>query len=274
MKNTVCTKVKRVLFFDSGVGGLSVYRDVKEANPTMEGYYLFDNECFPYGTKTESFLEQRVTALLKKATWQFEICAVVIACNTASTLVLPEVRAALDVPVVGVVPAIKPAARLSKKKIIGLMATPGTVHRQYTRNLIRNFAADCKIVGIPSPILASIAENRLVTGEIDEKSIEKVVKPILDMSESEKPDVIVLGCTHYPFVVDVLKKFLPEVTFIDSGKAIGRRVRQVLSELKEEKYLTVPTGAKAFFTGVLAHPEDRKRMVQEFGFESLQNFEL
>ena len=265
MKNTVCTKVKRVLFFDSGVGGLSVYRDVKEANPTMEGYYLFDNECFPYGTKTESFLEQRVTALLKKATRQFGICAVVIACNTASTLVLPEVRAALDIPVVGVVPAIKPAARLSKKKIIGLMATPGTVHRQYTRNLIRNFAADCKIIGIPSPILASIAENRLLTGQIGEKSIEKVGKPILDM---------VLGCTHYPFVVDVLKKFLPKVTFIDSGKAIGRRVRQVLSELKEEKYLTAPTGAKAFFTGVLAHPEDRKRMVQEFGFESLQSFEL
>ncbi len=265
------SKVKRVLFFDSGVGGLSVYRDVKEANPLMECCYLFDNECFPYGTKSEAFLEQRVTYLLKKAVERFEVCAVVIACNTASTLVLPAVRRELSVPVVGVVPAIKPAARISKKKVIGLMATPGTVERQYTQMLIRNFAADCKIIGMPSPILATIAENRLSTGEVDIKGIEKIVKPIMDARGDERPDVIVLGCTHYPFVADILKKLLPDIEFIDSGRAIGRRVRQVLSECKEETKVE-SCGNHAYYTGVLAHFEDRLNMVKSFGFSTLESF--
>lgn len=267
------SKVKRVLFFDSGVGGLSVYRDVKAENSCIEGVYLFDHECFPYGTKSESFLEQRVTSLLKSAVAQFKVCAVVIACNTASTLVLPAVRRNLEIPVIGVVPAIKPAARMSKKKIIGLMATPGTVQREYTRKLISDYASDCRIIGIPSPVLATIAENRLTTGVVDEKGIESLLKPIMELGENEKPDVIVLGCTHYPFVVDVLKKLLPNVEFIDSGRAIGRRVRQVLFELGDKAYSN-SQGSQAYYTGMLAHFEEKETMVKKFGFESLNFFKI
>ena len=266
-------KVKRVLFFDSGVGGLSVYRDVKAENAQMEGVYLFDHECFPYGTKSEAFLEQRVTSLLTIAVEKFKVCAVVVACNTASTRVLPAVRKALSVPVVGVVPAIKPAARMSKKKIIGLMATPGTVQRQYTRQLISDYASDCRIIGIPSPILATIAENRLTTGEVDEKGIESLVKPIMQLSAEEKPDVIVLGCTHYPFIADVLRKLLPDVEFIDSGRAIGRRVRQVLFELGDNAYIS-PQGSRAYYTGVLTNFAEKETMVRKFGFESLDFFKI
>lgn len=266
-------KVRRVLFFDSGVGGLSVFRDVKMVNPQIEGYYLFDNECFPYGTKSESFLKQRVCSLLTRACENFKPCAVVVACNTASTLVLPDVRATLSIPVVGVVPAIKPAARLSEKKVIGLLATPGTVQRQYTKNLIRSFASDCKIVFIPSPILASIAETRLSTGEVDIKGIEAAVHPLMALEGDERPDVVVLGCTHYPFVVDVLKELMPDIEFIDSGRAIGRRVKQILSLYVKPNAVVEATGQQAFFTGTLHNFKERQRMVARFGFEKLKLFE-
>ena len=250
-------KAKRVLFFDSGVGGLSVYKAVKALNPDVEAYYLFDNECFPYGNKGDHFLIKRIEALLEKASKIFDLSAIVVACNTASTVALPELRLNIKLPIVGVVPAVKPAAKLSKNKIIGVLATPGCLSREYTNNLIKTFASDCKVIKVGDAHLAEI---------------EKIIKPFTSLSKDERPDTIVLGCTHYPFVKDVLEELLPEVRYVDSGEAIGRRVKDVV---KEAKYIeTERIQNKAFYTGVLKNYTDREKMVKEFGFVSLEKFEL
>ncbi len=266
-------KARRVVFFDSGVGGLSVYRDVRKLNPSIEGYYIFDNECFPYGTKTEEFLEARVCSILRRMCELYSPSAAVIACNTASTVVLPQVRAALDIPVVGVVPAIKPAALISKKKVIALLATPGTVGRPYTDELIRRYAQGCRVLKVGSPSLATIAEKRLSTGTTDVEGIEKAVRPIMDLKGGDRPDVVVLGCTHYPFISDVLERLMPDIRFIDTGEAIGRRVSSVLEKAGSASWHE-RTGDRAFYTGILDDLQGRLRMVRSFGFKSLEQFKI
>lgn len=264
-------KVKRVLFFDSGVGGLSVLKEVCSLNPEIEAYYLFDNECFPYGDKSDKFLIERIEKLIQRACTQFELSAIVVACNTASTVALPELREHISgIPIVGVVPAIKPAAKLSKNKIIGLLATPGTLSREYTKNLIKQFASDCNVIKVGNSNLAVIAETRLTTGLVDTDAIKEMVQPFLDKDKCKRPDVVVLGCTHYPFVKDILENILPNVRLVDSGEAIGRRVRDVI---KESKSIYIhEKNNRAFYTGVLKNYEDREKMVNSFGFEKLEQF--
>ncbi|MGN1282138.1 MAG: glutamate racemase [Succinivibrio sp.] len=263
-------KVKRVLFFDSGVGGLSIYKAVKELNPKIEAYYLFDNECFPYGDKSDDFIIDRVESLIEKACRQFELSAVVVACNTASTIALPELRGNISIPIVGVVPAIKPAAAVSKNRIIGLLATPGTVSREYTKDLIKNFASDCEVISVGDARLAKIAEQRLSTGYVHEGCIKEIISPFLNRSKELQPDTVVLGCTHYPFVKDVLSKFMPACRFIDSGEAIGRRVKTVISESDSIEVDSITD--RAFYTGELANYKERLQMVTRFGFDSLEPF--
>ncbi len=262
--------MKRVLFFDSGVGGLSILHDVMKANKDIEPYYLFDNECFPYGSKTKDFLIKRITKLVSQISCKYKFNAIVIACNTASTIALPSLRSSLSVPIIGVVPAIKPAAKISKNKIIGLLATPGTLSREYTKNLIRDFASDCKVVCVGDAMLAVIAETRLTTGVVDKKSIEKIVQPFIKNKIEECPDTIVLGCTHYPFVKDVLEELLPWAKIIDSGEAIGRRVKEIIKKTPSlEEGEMIP---RAFYTGHLLDFEGRYRMVKNFGFKELEQF--
>lgn len=222
---------KRVLFFDSGVGGLSVFAEVKKACPELAYDYLFDNACFPYGDKSEDFLIDRVEHLLTLASERFKPNLIVVACNTASTVALPEVRRRISLPIVGVVPAIKPAAKLTKKGIIGLLATPGTVKRQYTANLIHDFAHGVKVLSIGSGDLARIAELKLSGVKPDLAEIAGILSPWLNLPEADKPDVVVLGCTHYPLLRPELEKVLgPEITLVDSGMAIARRVVSLLGE--------------------------------------------
>ena len=266
--------VKRVLFFDSGVGGLSVFQEVQRCNPALETYFLFDNECFPYGERSEDFLVHRISRLLWTACQRFELSALVVACNTASTIALPELRGRLSLPIIGVVPAIKPAAQLSKRKIIGLLATPGTVARAYTAALIADFAKDCKVIKVGSPHLAALAERRMSTGILDEAGVREELAPFIHLAPKERPDVIVLGCTHYPLLTDCMQRLLPGVRFIDSGEAIGRRVRSVLAAPEIRTFKTAPGGPRlrAFYTGTLADPEGRARMFARFGFPRLEPF--
>lgn len=265
-------KAKRVLFFDSGVGGLSVLNAVRAQNPEIESYYLFDNECFPYGNKEDQFLIKRVDSLIEKACQSFELSAIVVACNTASTVALPELRGNIKIPIVGVVPAIKPAAKLSKNKIIGLLATPGTISRAYTQKLVNDFASDCQVIKVGNANLAVIAEKRLSTGMVDKKEIAKIVAPFLDKDLSKRPDTVVLGCTHYPFVKDVLAQIMPEVRLVDSGEAIGRRVKTVI---KEAPYVYLDEKQdRAFYTGMLKNFDERLKMVRTFGFKKLEKFEM
>lgn len=207
--------------FDSGVGGLSVAASIHQTLPGVELVYLADNAGFPYGDKPEQVVIDRCCALIQQSLAQFSCDVVVVACNTASTVVLPELRAAINVPVVGVVPAVKPAAAYSDNRRIGLLATPATVKRPYLDELIQEFARDCEVVRLGHPALVRWAEE-LVTGSApDQVRVDQVMAPLRESGV----DTVVLGCTHYPLLAPWLRKALPEVVhWVESGEAIARRV--------------------------------------------------
>ena len=220
----------RVLVFDSGVGGLSVAACIHEHLSGLEIVYLADNAGFPYGDKSETVVIDRCCNLIAQALENYPSDVIVVACNTASTVVLPHLRAMTRVPVVGVVPAIKPAAAKTMNRRIGLLATPATVRRTYLDRLVEEFAGDCKVERIGHPGLVRWAEN-LVSG---------IEVPLAELREAMGPfreadvDTVVLGCTHYPLLLESLKQSLPSVRFwVDSGEAIARRVAWLLDQAEQ-----------------------------------------
>lgn len=223
-----------ILIFDSGVGGLSIHAAIAARLPHENYVYACDNAAFPYGPKPEDELVQRVHDVLDALIARYRPKLVVVACNTASTVALPRLRQHYSfpnntLPIVGVVPAIKPAAQLSKNKIIGLLATPGTVRRAYTDQLIHDFAADCTVLRVGSSELVQIAENKLRGEAVDIVALNALLSPFFDR---EQPvDTIVLGCTHFPLLKDELQAAAPlPVLWVDSGMAIGERVISLISE--------------------------------------------
>jgi len=216
-----------ILVFDSGVGGLSVLAEIERLFPGRNYLFCIDNAGFPYGTKTETDVTARVRQVLTELIPKYSPSLVVIACNTASTVALEEVRVEHSIPIVGVVPAIKPAAATSKTKIIGLLATPGTVMRPYTDKLIREFAPDCRVVKVGSEPLVEMAEARLRGTEPALAAIKKETAPLAAVKDL---DTVVLGCTHFPLLKDLLQKALPQVSqWLDSGAAIAKRVAEISS---------------------------------------------
>ncbi|GHA13196.1 glutamate racemase [Oceanisphaera arctica] len=225
-----------ILIFDSGMGGLSVYREVSKTLTGHQYLYLFDNACFPYGELSESRLVERVVELFEAFVARYPVDIAIIACNTASTNVLPALRQRLSIPVVGVVPAIKPAAEYSrllhqtnslasKPGHIGLLATPGTVSRRYTAELIQSFAADLQVSLLGTTELVKMAEDKLWGQPVDMHRLGQILAP---WRGTQGPDTIVLGCTHFPLLADELSLCLPQVKLIDSGEAIARRVASLL----------------------------------------------
>lgn len=220
--------IPNILVFDSGIGGMSVYNEIRQKIPYANYIYLFDNKAFPYGDKSNEFLIARVNKIIQKVLSIHSIDIVVIACNTASTICLPSLRTAFSIPIVGVVPAIKPATKVTKNKCIGLLATKATVQREYTRNLINEFAQGYHIELLGLSELALIAERKLQGIPVDMSELKALMTPWLNLAVI--PDTIVLGCTHYPFIRDELKIVFPSATFIDSGYAIASRVNDLLKE--------------------------------------------
>ena len=217
-----------VLVFDSGVGGLSVYDEIRQLLPDLHYLYAFDNVAFPYGEKSEDFIIERVVTIVEAITRCHPLAMVVIACNSASTVTLPALRARFDFPVVGVVPAIKPAARLTRNGVVGLLATRGTVKRAYTRELVERFASECKTEMLGSSELVELAEAKLHGESIAIEDVQRALRPWLRMKEP--PDTVVLGCTHFPLISEELQQVLPEGTrLIDSGAAIARRTAWLLA---------------------------------------------
>ncbi|MGL5290795.1 MAG: glutamate racemase [Vibrionaceae bacterium] len=217
--------MRRVLVFDSGVGGLSVYQEIQKLLPAQSVIYAFDNEAFPYGELADDVLISRVERMILAICQRHDIALVVIACNTASTLVLPVLRARLLVPVVGVVPAIKPAAALSVNRRIGLLATPATIHRPYTQQLIEQFAADCQVTLVGSTQLVHMAEAKLRGHAPNLQAIGNIVAPFIN----EQVDCIVLGCTHFPLLKEEIVQMVGKTCqVVDSGKAIATRVAELL----------------------------------------------
>jgi glutamate racemase len=222
--------MKRALIFDSGVGGLSVLDAITASGWGLELDYVADNAWLPYGLKEDSALRARVPALLSALAAQWRPDIVVLACNTASTIALEQARAALAIPVVGVVPPIKPAAALTTTGVIGLLATPATVQRAYTSDLIARFAADRTVVRHGSAALVEDAERKLRGAPPSGNAIAEAIAGLFDAERGAEIDVVALACTHFPLLAQELAAAAPQTcVWLDSGAAIARRVAHVLA---------------------------------------------
>lgn len=220
----------KILVFDSGVGGLTITRELVDLLPNTNITYAADNAAFPYGTKNKTELLNRIERVLRQLHTLTDADIIVIACNSASTIALPHLRSIFSTPIVGVVPAIKPAAMLTQSKVIGLLATPGTVSRQYTDGLIEDFARNHSVIRLGSNKLVELAEDKLSGKPIDITALNAELLP-LQQGVIQGLDTVVLACTHFPLLKPELSLCLPQVKYwVDSGLAIAKRVADLLSK--------------------------------------------
>jgi glutamate racemase len=235
-----------ILFFDSGVGGLSIAAPARAAVPRAPFVYVADSAGFPYGTRSEAEIAVRVPALLGRLAERFRPRLIVIACNTASTIALAAVRAALDVPVVGTVPAIRPAARISTTRTIGVLGTEATVRQRYVDDLAARFADDCTVLRHGSAELVELAEARLRGEATNPARYAAVLAGLFGQPGGEAIDVVVNACTHFPLVEEALAAAAPHaVQFVDGGAGIARRIA-VLTQGQD--WPAVPAPGVAVFT--------------------------
>jgi glutamate racemase len=246
----------KILVFDSGLGGLTVLREIVEARPDADVVYVADDAFFPYGNHSEDAIVGRVVPLIGDLIAEHAPDIVVIACNTASTLVMSHLRAAYKVPFVGTVPAVKPACAASKTKQVSVLGTRGTVKREYTQTLIRDFAQSCTVTLVGAPNLASMAEAKLGGAAIGDDAILAEIEPCFVPSISGddlRTDAVVLACTHYPLLLDRLTALAPwPVTWIDPAPAIARRVANLLPPADDAAARS--TAASMTFTSGRSHP--------------------
>jgi glutamate racemase len=236
----------KALIFDSGVGGFSVFQHIRQAAPGLETCYLMDNQLFPYGIQPDDILIERIVTLCQRACAIESIDIIVIACNTASTLALPALRAMFDIPIIGVVPAIKTAAQHSKNRHIALLATPATIDRPYIDQLIEDHAGDCKVERIGSSELVELAEHFWLSGQLDTEALKSILLPWMEMNSL---DQIVLGCTHFPLLSNEISKLYPHVGLIDSGQAIASRLCFILQQLDHDlEALQTPSAQHSMLT--------------------------
>ena len=215
----------RLLVFDSGVGGLSVAAEIRGELPGADITYVADDAGFPYGEWEEAALSERVVGLIADLIGQFHPDAVVIACHTASTMVLPPLRARFALPFVGTVPAIKPAAERTRSGLVSVLGTYGTIRRDYTRGLIESFAQTCHVRLVGSGNLAPYAERHMRGERVDDDAILAEIAPAFIEYAGRRTDMVVLACTHYPFLLSHFRRLAPwPVEWIDPAPAIARRV--------------------------------------------------
>ncbi|WP_046868345.1 glutamate racemase [Microvirga massiliensis] len=218
-----------ILVFDSGFGGLTVFSEAVKARPDAQFVYAADDAGFPYGRLSEDALISRVVSVIARLIDLVSPDLVVVACNTASTLCLPALRARFSIPFVGTVPAIKPAAALSRSKLISVLATPGTVARDYTRDLIATYGGDCSVTLVGSRRLAGFAEAELAGCPVPDGDIAAEIAPCFVSRDGARTDVVALACTHYPLLLERFTRIAPwPVTFLDPAPAVARRMTQLL----------------------------------------------
>lgn len=258
-------KTPTILVFDSGLGGLTVFREIKRARSDAQFIYLADDAAFPYGALGEDALIARVLGVLGEAITQHAPDLVVVACNTASTLALKELRARFAVSFVGTVPAIKPACAHSKSKRIAVLGTEATVSREYTRSLIREFAAACDVALVGSPRLASFAEAELAGEPVADAEIAAEIAPCFIETDSRRTDMLVLACTHYPLLLERLRRLAPwPVVWFDPAPAIARHVTDLLRD-RPLAAQTTPS-SQIVFTSGRPPPPKLATALKTFGF--------
>ncbi|MEO3387475.1 glutamate racemase [Mesorhizobium sp. CAU 1741] len=252
-----------VLIFDSGVGGLTVLREARVLMPDRHFVYVADDAGFPYGAWEEHGLRARIVELFGGLIAEHDPEIAVIACNTASTLVLGDLREAFpETPFVGTVPAIKPAAERTRSGLVSVLATPGTVKRQYTRDLIGEWASKVHVRLVGSERLAGLAENYMRDGFVDEDAVRAEIAPCFYELDGRRTDIVVLACTHYPFLVNRMRKTAPwPVDWIDPAEAIARRALSLLASTDQAAPQRLDL---AVFTSKAPAPS-MSRLVKGFG---------
>jgi len=264
---SLMTDERPVLVFDSGIGGLTVLRELRVMMPDRRFVYIADDAGFPYGDWEEEALRARIVELFGKFIAEYDPEIAVIACNTASTLVLDDLRCAYPaVPFVGTVPAIKPAAERTSSGLVSVLATPGTVKRAYTRDLIQSFATQCHVRLVGADRLAGVAEAHIRGEKIDEALVVEQIAPCFVEKDGERTDIVVLACTHYPFLANVFRRLAPwPVDWLDPAEAIARRTvsllkpRQIDEELHHHDDLAVFTSQNPDYA--------IRRLMQGFGLQ-------
>jgi glutamate racemase len=259
-----------VLVFDSGIGGLTVLREARVLMPGRRFVYVADDAAFPYGPWEERALRDHIVGLFGRLIAEHRPVVAIIACNTASTIVINDLRRAYpDTPFVGTVPAIKPAAERTRSGLVSVLATPGTVKRQYTRDLIRDYASRVHVRLVGSENLAELAETYMRRGFVDEAAVAREIAPCFVDQEGKRTDIVVLACTHYPFLVNRMRKTAPwPVDWIDPAEAIARRALTLLETLNEEDAPSTGPDLAVFTSG--APDFAQVRLMRGFGLTSLQ----
>jgi glutamate racemase len=257
-----------LLFFDSGIGGLSVLRAVREKLPDAPIVYAADYAGLPYGTKSEAEIAARVPALLGRLVERFRPRLVTIACNTACTIALSHVRAALDVPVVGTVPAIKPAAEATRTGVIGLLGTAATIRQAYVDRLQSDHAAGMTLLRHAAPELVHAAEAKLRGEAVDPRIYSDAMRGLTNHPDGDRLDVVALGCTHFPLVQDELSAVSPDMRFVDGAAGIARRIVHLTQgQLWPEK---APDGIFVT-TGAVADVESLRPALATYGLTQIKS---
>ncbi len=260
-------ELKPVLVFDSGIGGLTVLREARVLMPERGFIYIADDAGFPYGSWEEAALKERIVGLFAKLLAQYDPEVCIIACNTAFTLAGADLRAAFpQMTFVGTVPAIKPAAERTRSGLVSVLATPGTVKRAYTRDLIQSFATQCHVRLVGSQNLARLAEA-YIRGDVveDEAVVTEIGRCFVEM-DGRKTDIVVLACTHYPFMANIFRRLAPwPVDWLDPAEAIARRARSLVPQVADAvhpdnlDFAVFTSGAPDFPT---------RRLMQGFGLKA------
>ncbi|WP_047455139.1 glutamate racemase [Rhizobium rhizogenes] len=260
-------ELKPILVFDSGIGGLTVLREVRVLMPERGFIYVADDVGFPYGDWEEQALRERIISLFAKllADYDPEIC--IIACNTAFTLAGADLRAAFpQMTFVGTVPAIKPAAERTRSGLVSVLATPGTVKRAYTRDLIQSFATQCHVRLVGSENLARIAEAYIRGGTVSDDAVLSEVGQCFVEMDGRKTDIVVLACTHYPFMANIFRRLAPwPVDWLDPAEAIARRARSLVPQVADAVHPDTYDFA-VFTSGTPDFPT--RRLMQGFGLRA------
>ncbi|MGQ0558360.1 MAG: glutamate racemase [Sphingosinicella sp.] len=258
-----------LLVFDSGVGGLSVLREIRRTLPSLPFVYAADRAGFPYGLKSVAEIEVRVPALLGRLAERYDPRLIVIACNTASTIALDAVRAALDLPIVGTVPAIKPAAAVSKSRVIGVLGTEATIIQPYVDRLAADFAADCQVIRHGSAELVEAAEAKLRGEKVDARICAEALAGLFAQPGGERIDTIVLACTHFPLLADEMAAAASRpIALVDGNQGIARRTAFLTGD--QAGGAPVDEGV-AVFTGPADQAEAYRNGLAAFGLARLES---
>ncbi len=211
---------------DSGVGGLSVLREIHRQLPAESLLYVADSAHLPYGDKTPAFVRQRVNCIAESLI-DLGAKALVVACNTATAAAVESLRERFAVPVIGMEPGVKPAVLGSKRGVVGILATEGMVQSNRMRELVQRFAKEVEVVIQPCPGLVEQVERHALHSPETSRLLQGYLAPILE----RKADTLVLGCTHYPFLQPLIEQLVgPKVTVINTAAAVARHLQYRLAE--------------------------------------------